>query len=241
MKSSIRKIKALVKKEFIDFTRNNNVSIISLLPLILVIIFGTISKNNEDFPLAGFSLLSLGINMNLVFVSSFAMSMMIAEEKEKMTLRTLMLSSVKPLEFLISKAIIVFIISFFTNSAIYIFTGLSMNYFLLYVIISIPLAWIMMLIGACIGMIAKNQMATSFYGMPVILVFMLFPLFGSINSFLEYIVNLLPNQVVFNLLEQRINLIEYSFPWSEVLTLIVWFGLSTLLFIYTFNKRKIDY
>lgn len=241
MKSSLRKIKALVKKEFTDFTRNNNVSVISLLPLILVIILGTIAKNNEDFPLSGFSLLSLGINMNLVFVSSFAMSMMIAEEKEKQTLRTLMLSSVKPLEFIISKAIIIFILSLFTNSAIYIFTGLSMDGFLLHVLLSIPLAWIMMLIGACVGMIAKNQMATSVYGMPVILVFMLLPLFGSINSIMEFFVKLLPNQVVLKLLEQKVNLVQPPFPWSEVLTLIIWLVLSLLLFIFTFNKRKIDY
>lgn len=156
MKNSIRRISALVRKEFIDFTRNNNVSIISLLPLLLVIIFGTISKNNPEFPLSGISLLSLGINMNLVFVSTFAISMMIAEEKEKQTLRTLMLSSVKPLEFIISKGVVIFVLSFITNSAIYIFTGLSYNLFAYYVIISIPLAWVMMLIGASIGLIAKN-------------------------------------------------------------------------------------
>ena len=67
---------------------------------------------------------------------------------------------------------------------------------------SIPLAWIMMLIGACWND-SKNQMATSVYGMPVILVFMLLPLFGSINSIMEFFVKLLPNQVVLKLLEQK--------------------------------------
>lgn len=241
MRKSIRKIKALVKKEFIDFTRNNNISVISLLPLILVIILGTLGKNNDDFPLYGMILLSLGINMNLVFVAAFAMSMMISEEKEKQTLRTLMLSSVKPMEFIISKAVIIFAISIVTNAFIYVFTGLSMDSFLFHCLICMPLVLIMMLIGACVGMIAKNQMATSIYGMPVILIFMLLPLFQSVNPFIDKIVNVLPNQVILSLIETSIDGTLGAFPWRELFILVLWLLFSTLLFIFTFNKRKVDY
>lgn len=241
MKDSLRRIRALVRKEIIDFTRNNNISIVSLLPLVLVIIFGTIAKNNPDFPLTGLSLLSLGMNMNLVFVSTFAMSMMIAEEKEKQTLRTLMLSSVKPLEFIVSKAVVIFTLSVCTNAAIYLFTGLSMKYYGFYVLLSLPLAAIMMLIGACLGLITKNQMSTSVYGMPVIMLFMLLPLFASVNDWIEKLVTLLPNQVIMTILDSKILLEESKLFWKEGITLCVWFAASILSFVYIFKKRKIDY
>lgn len=77
--------------------------------------------------------------------------------------------------------------------------------------------------------------------MPVILIFMLLPLFASANELMAKIIGFLPNQALIMFLNGQLNSTVQSFPWGEIIKLSIWLIITIVLFIFTFNKRKIDY
>lgn len=237
---SVARVRALVKKEMKDLPKNINVSLMCLLPLVLVVLLSNMQGNNPNSQMGGFDLLVLGVNMNLVMVSTFAISMLIAEEKEKNTMRTLMLSSVTPAEFLAGKAIVMFLFAFATNIAIFFVTGMELLLLGHYVIWSIVVTIIMMEIGGIIGLIAKNQMSTSVLGVPVIFAFMLIPLLARANDGFEKIAALLPNYNLGSVLENIMLGDGYAHLSYKPFIIFAWFVLMSGAFIYTYHKNSLD-
>lgn len=240
MKHSIHRLKALTKKEFKDFFKNMNVSLMCILPIILVLLFVNMQKTNQSQDYDQFQVLNLGLSINLVFVSTFAISMLIAEEKEKNTLRTLMLSSVRPLEFLIGKAIVILTFSILSNAVIYMIVGLETVYLISYLLWTILVTFIMMLIGGILGLVAKSQMSTSILGLPVIFGFMIIPLFSQVNESFESLSKLLPNYNLNIILIQVINGQGYQNILASLTPIIIWTILAIFGFVYTYNKKRID-
>ena len=240
MKHSIHRLKALTKKEFKDFFKNMNVSLMCILPIILVLLFVNMQKTNQSQDYDQFQVLNLGLSINLVFVSTFAISMLIAEEKEKNTLRTLMLSSVRPLEFLIGKAIVILTFSILSNAVIYMIVGLETVYLISYLLWTILVTFIMMLIGGILGLVAKSQMSTSILGLPVIFGFMIIPLFSQVNESFESLSKLLPNYNLNIILIQVINGQGYQNILASLTPIIIWTILALFGFVYTYNKKRID-
>lgn len=237
---SILRVRALVKKEFKDLPKNINVSLMCLLPLLLVLLLANMQGNIPNQGMSGLDLLVLGLNMNLVIVSIFAVSMLIAEEKEKNTMRTLMLSSVTPLEFLAGKGVVMFLFSFVTNIALFFVTGMEVKYLGQYILLTVIVTLIMMLIGGIIGIIAKNQMSTSVIGMPVIFVFLLVPFLVQANERFEVIALLSPNYNLSLILESIMSGEGYLFLSYRSFVILAWLVLGTLAFIYTYKKKSLD-
>lgn len=126
MEFSMRRVNALFKKKVKDFGKNMNVSLMCLLPIAFSIIYSRlVGDSTLDGHLVKIDILIMCTGMNLVMVSSFVVAMLIAEEKEKNTLRTLMLSGVSPLEFLTGKIFMSFLISEIINVAIFFIIGIS--------------------------------------------------------------------------------------------------------------------
>ncbi|WP_051986365.1 ABC transporter permease [Clostridium amazonitimonense] len=92
--------------------------------------------------------------------SSFGIAMLIAEEKEKNTMRTLMLSAVSPLEFLAEKAIITLLLSIVINIIIFFMVGINVQYLGKYIVLSTLVVLSMIELGAVIGLAQQNQMST---------------------------------------------------------------------------------
>lgn len=240
MEISIARVKALVKKEMKDLPRNMNVSLMCLLPVVLVLLFSYMQGDNTAQGVRGIDLLSMGLNTNLLIVSTFAISMLIAEEKEKNTMRTLMLSSVTPIEFLIGKVIVILLFSVVTNTAIYFIAGMGMQYLAQYILWSVTVTIIMMQIGGIIGLIAPNQMSTGVLGMPVIFAFMIIPMLAQANNTLEKIASILPNHNLNIILEKIINGDGYINTSYNILIILAWLILAAVAFVYTYNRKGLD-
>ncbi|APH14977.1 ABC-2 type transporter family protein [Clostridium sporogenes] len=195
MDFSIRRVNALVKKEMKDFVKNINASMMYLIPIALSIFYSRLSNISND-PIVKRTLLIICVGMNISFISSMVVAMMIAEEKEKNTLRTLMLSSVSPWEFLTGKAIITIFISEIVNIAMLFIIGFDANYLVKYVLITSLLLFSMIEIGAIVGVFCKNQMATGIYSIPVIMIFYVIPMAAKTNTIMGTIANLLPNLII---------------------------------------------
>ncbi|MBS4538971.1 ABC transporter permease [Clostridium sp. D2Q-11] len=238
MELSIRRVKALIKKEIKDFIRNKNVSIICLLPVVYALIAVNAGKLGNVMP--KIDMLNMGLSMNLTLVSTFSISMLIAEEKEKNTNRTLILSSVSPVEFLLGKAIWIILFSVITNIIMYLIIGIDIQYIGYYILWSTLVVLTMVQIGGVIGLISHNQMSTGVVGIPVLIVFLIIPLLASLNDTLKRIALLLPNYSVQVVLDSLINGKGYNSFTYNILVILVWILIAAIVLAYTYNKTGLD-
>lgn len=203
MEFSLRRVKALFKKEVKDFGKNINVSIMCIIPILLSIFYVKVSRADIiNDPKIKVGLLLLCIGMNISFIAISVIAMMIAEEKEKNTLRTLMLSAVSPWEFFTGKALITFIVSEVINVAIFFILGCDSKYLVPFIIITTLVIISMIEIGAIVGILSPSQMATGVASMPVLGIFFVLPLMADKNSMLGKITKLLPNYHMNSILQK---------------------------------------
>jgi len=242
MEFSMRRVNALFKKEIKDFGKNVNVSLMCLLPIVFSIIYSKLFGGNavEDH-LGKTDILIMCIGMNLIMVSGFVVAMLIAEEKEKNTLRTLMLSGVSPLEFLTGKILITFLISQIINVAIFFIIGISIQYLGIYILLTTLVVFTMIEIGALIGIISPNQMSTGVVGMPVLMLFLMVPLFAKLNKTLLKIAEFLPNYNMNLMLEKLFKgeIIGLGYAYN-IAVILVWIIIAGAAFAYTYNKVGLD-
>jgi ABC-2 type transport system permease protein len=240
MEFSIKRVNALVKKEMKDFTKNMNVSLMCILPILFAFIFTNMRGGDFGHGMPKTDLLNTCLNMSLILSATFAVSMLIAEEKEKNTMRTLMLSSVAPIEFLLGKAVVMFLFTTVSNIAIYFIAGMDIQYFGHYLFWSTLVVLSMIQIGGIMGLIAPNQMATGVIGMPVLMSFLLIPMLAPASDIMKKIASLLPNYNLQVILGRIMSGAGYEGSTNNMLAILAWIVLAATAFAYAYNKKGLD-
>jgi ABC-2 type transport system permease protein len=238
MNVSRRRVSALLKKEVKDLSKNINVLFMCVLPVMFCFMYSKLFGNLENGKLA---ILNLCLTMNCVLVSGSATSMLIAEEKEKNTLRALMLAGVSPLEFLVGKAIIILLLSIGTNILMFFIMGMELSYLAQFIIITTLVVISITEFGAVVGIIAENQMSTGTIGVPFFMSIFLIPTFGRVYDVLKKVSELLPNYNMEILLKRIINNepINISYAYN-IAVILVWIIIGAGVFAYTYSKKKLD-
>ncbi|MBU3091037.1 ABC transporter permease [Clostridium sp. CF011] len=242
MEFSIRRVNALFKKEIKDLSKNMNVLLMCMMPIILSVIYSKLfGGSTSGAHMQEAYILSMCLNMNLTLVSSFVIAMLIAEEKEKNTLRTLMLSAVSPLEFLAGKAIITLLVSVIINISIFFIIGIDAQYLGRYILLTTLVVFSMIEIGAVIGIIAPNQMATGVIGMPVLMILLMVPIFAKFNKTLARIAEILPNYNMDIMLEKvfKGQIIGTESAYG-IFVILAWIVIAAGGFVYIYSKRGLD-
>ncbi len=241
MEFSIRRVNGLFKKELKDMVKNANVLFMCILPIVFCFIYSKMFGRNPSQYVYKISILNLCLGMNLTLVSSLVMAMLIAEEKEKNTMRTLMLSAVSPMEFLAGKAIITFLLSLVVNMTMFFIAGMNIQYLGKYIFISTLVALSMIELGAVIGLIAQNQIATGTIGMPIMMFFLMVPMFASFNNIVGKIASLLPTYNL-NILLAKVfkgEAINTGVTYN-ICIILVWIIISAAVFAYIYSKKGLD-
>ncbi|BCZ44822.1 ABC transporter permease [Clostridium gelidum] len=238
MDFSIRRVNALFKKEAKDLSRNINVLFMCVLPIMLCFMYSKLFGGSQEGKLF---ILNVCLNMNFVLVPGFITAMIIAEEKEKNTLRTLMLAAVSPLEFLVGKAMIILLISLGTNILMFFIMGMGLLYLGWFIIVTILVVISMMEFGAVVGIISENQMSTGTIGMPIFMIFLMIPFFIRINDVFRRIAELLPNYNA-EILMNRIftnEAIGINFAYN-IAVILAWIIIGAGVFTWIYSKKKLD-
>ncbi len=242
MEFSIRRVSALLKKEIEDISKNINVLMMYMFSIVFSIIFskmigGNVASNNEG----KIYMFNLSIDFSIAMIASFVMALLIAEEKEKNTLRTLMISGVSPLEFFTGKALITFVATEIINIVIFFIFKMNVQYFGAYILLTTLVVFSMIGIGGIIGIIAPNQMATGVVGTPVLMVIMMIPMFAKANKTLTKIAELLPNYNM-NVLVEKVFKGETIGVGSvyNIVVMVVWIIITAATFAYSYSKIGID-
>ena len=235
MTFSWKRVNAIFQKDFKDFSRNMAVSIVIFLPLILAAVYGRMGLDSIQ---AHFMI----INMTFAMVGTYVQCCLIAEEKEKNTLRGLMLSPASTLEILGGKSLLSFVltivIAFFCA---YLSEYRPANITIVAIAIIISSVFFIGL-GTLLGLIAKSVMESSVIVLPVIAVF-------SVGSFVTVwvekypilqIVEYLPNVQLIDLATKVEQGAGFGDIISNLAIIVIWTVVVYILTAVVYKKRMVD-
>lgn len=224
----------IFRKQLSDTLKNKTILIQFLMFPVLVIIMENLVKI-EDMPEHFF--VKLFAVMFVGMAPLTCMSAIISEEKEKNTLRVLMMSNVRPAEYLIGVGSYVFVMcsagmAVFAAAGGYSGTGLVR-------FIAVMSAGIILseLTGAVIGVFSRNQMTATSVTVPVMMIFSFLPMLSMFNDTVRNAARITYSQQISDL----INGIGTSGISAEsVIVIAVNAVIAAALFVIVYRRKGLE-
>lgn len=195
--STGKKIAAIFKKQAKETLKNKEILLqFVMFPAIAVIMesFVKVEGMPENYFVKLFAMMYIGMAPLTV------MSAVIAEEKEKNTLKMLMFSDVRPWEYLIGTGSCVWMVCMAGATVFGMvgkYQGAELVQFLSVMAVGILTA---MLFGAGIGTYSRTQMMATSVTVPVMLVFSFLPMLSMFNENIRKVADLVYSQQIGNLM-----------------------------------------
>lgn len=227
---SWNKITAIFHKQVLDTFKNKTVLIqFVMFPIMALIMqnFVKIEGMQENF------FVMLFASMYIAMAPITSMSAIISEEKEKHTLRVLLMSNVRSMEYLVGVGSYVFGICMMGSlvfAGVAKFEGRSLLEFLIIMEVGILIS---ILIGSAIGIFSNNQMVATSLTVPIMIVFSFLPMISTFNQAVQKI-------SVFAYSEQ-IHLLMYKVGQIQVeakCIMILLMNVLIMLFLFAFIYKK---
>jgi ABC-2 type transport system permease protein len=229
-----RIIFAIFHKQIKDVLKNTSVLILFFIYPIIAFVMTT--AMSEQLGQASFFISIFG-TMHAVFTPIVTSAAIIAEEKEKNTLRVLIMSNVKPFEYLISIGGFVFICTLLTGSsfiAIGNYGGITALNFILYMAIGCICS---IILGLSIGGSAKNMMGANAIAVPFGMLFAFLPMLSSFNKSIEKLSKFTYGQQVSNLISTPENI---GFSLDNIAVISVNLLLFLFAFVIVFRRNRLE-
>ncbi|WP_315372749.1 ABC transporter permease [Paenibacillus xylanexedens] len=235
MSISLKRARAIFVKDYKEFSRNYGISIMLLVPILFAFLFRTAGPS---FPGAiGFLL-----NISFVLLTSFAQACLIAEEKERNTLRSLMMTPATTMDVLVGKSTLVFVMSAIVLAiATYIlgYEPPSIWAFAIAIILSIILYTA---VGTICGLFSKTVLEASLAIIPAAMLFSAPPvatiLFGDFPIFkmLDYT----PSIQLVTLLNIPNAGFTFGDLFKPLLIILIWTVVLTIVSVILYQWRLKD-
>ncbi|WP_313236964.1 ABC transporter permease [Sporosarcina ureae] len=235
MQFSFKRVNAIFIKDWKDLQRNSYVIFTLAIPLMLAAFIGRIGEGNGD-------LSTLPINISLVIAGAFIQAAMVAEEKEKNTLRGLLLSPANTVEIFVGKSALSAIMTVLVISGSILLSEYKVPSPLLFTA-SVLLGLIFYIaVGTILGLLSRTVMETSIIGMPVLFIFGMSSMFKPMieNEVILKIINYLPNEQLDTIWVGLGNGESFSRITENILILMIWVVISVVATIVIYKKRRID-
>lgn len=230
----MKNITAVFLKQIKETFRNKTILIQFLMfPVMVIIMENAIKLENmpEYFFVKLFAVMFVGM------APLTCMSAIISEEKEKNTLRALMMSNVKPFQYLIGVGFYVWFMCM-AGAAIFAvcggYEGMDFCVFMLIMSVGILLS---SLTGAVIGVFSKNQMAATSVTVPVMMVFSFLPMLSMFNESIEKVSRITYSQQMSILIN---GLGSADIKAESVIVIAVNFAVMAALFAAAFKKKGLE-
>lgn len=228
----MRNIVFIIKKQIKDTIKNKTVLIQFVMFPVLALIFEH-AINIPDMPELFFTKLFSVMYMGMAPLT--AVAAIISEEKEKNTLRVLMMANVKSLEYLAGIGIYVWAICM--TGACVMATSIptvDIPFFLGVMAVGFVIS---IVIGACVGIFAPNQMVSTSMVMPVMLIFSFAPMLAMFNDKIEAVAKVFYTQQIRLLL----NNMTFDGIKPESLVIVALNSvLAIILFLAAFKKKGLE-
>lgn len=228
----MRNVVTIVKKQLKDTLKNKTVLIQFVMFPVLTLIFEH-AINIPDMPELFFAKLFSVMYMGMAPLT--AVAAIISEEKEKNTLRVLMMANVKPWEYLMGVGIYVWTICM--AGAGVIATSFPAKDIPFYLAVMAAGFIISIAVGACVGIFAPNQMVSTSMVLPVMLVFSFAPMLAMFNDKIEKIARIFYTQQIRVLLN---NMTFDGIKPENFAIVAVNALLAIILFFAAFKKKGLE-
>ena len=227
-----KKIKALTWLRTQILLTNSSLLMSVLLPFGLLFLYNMILNKNGN---AGQGLLKMILPMTFAMSGGYMVSIMMAEDKEKRNLKTLMLSGVRSTEYLLSMLVYPFLFTVFALLFFpyYLHVDLSGKW-PIYLLINLFIIVIILLINLFIGGISKTQSQAQVYSLFPLLLISFVPLFASFDKTIQHILR-------FTFMNPFINFFEtgdYSFKIEDFSNLVIWLLIFISASAYVLSKGR---
>ena len=219
MNAAMRKTGALLAKDFADLFKNPTLLVVCLLPIAFMALYTfMVGDATNDANLAAEQngvgdlvnlviqqfMLGSSLCMAVGMVCTMTVLYGIAEEKEKRTLRTLMLANVGASQVVASKTIVALVASTVVNAVCFFVAGGAPGMLGVYLALGIMGSLPIILFSLVLGLACRDQMTAGVYSVPVLLV-ALVPMFGMANEAIEKVAHWLPTGGVYDLIGLALN------------------------------------
>ena len=238
---NLKKTGILYGKDLNDFMKNPGISVAALIPVLFVVLYRSIGLADAMGDYASYFLLNIGTVMSIAMVALLLVSTSVAEEKEKFTLRTLMMSNVRASEFLLSKILVTLTVLLMCNTLIFILSGSALSALPFYLLCCTLGSASLIMFSACIGIMARDQMSTSIYQIPIMLLVMLPAMLSEFNSFIGTLASLTPIAAMMNLFGNfQAGQLASAASLQALAVMLVWIAVPSLLFAWLYRRKGID-
>lgn len=230
----MKHINAILWKQIKDTLKNKSILIqFVMFPAMTVIMENSVKI--EGMPEHFFAILFAVMFIGMAPLT--AISAIIAEEKEKNTLRVLLMSNVKPLEYLIGVGVYVWGMCMIGGIIIAASGGYKGAELLQFVLVLAVGILISMLIGAAIGTMSKSQMMETSVTVPVMMIFSFIPMLSMFNESIKKIGRVAytsqMNTLLYSVGEIKIELEQFLVIGITILA-------AFLLFIFSYKKSGLE-
>lgn len=208
---------------------------------LMKMLYGSLSENGLTDQIKALAL-SYGALMNITMTGIYCVSALLAEEKEKHTLRVLMTSSVNGLEFFLGSLMPAAVMVTAVNALLVPVTGLSMGAaeWAAYLGISFLSAVASAVIGMIFGIFAKNQVTAGSITTPALMVLMLVPMLANLNETVGKISDFLFTGIMNRTLENIAGRQEKLVDGVSVLVILAEIVIAVVCFLAVYRKNGYD-
>lgn len=228
-----RHINAILWKQIKDTLKNKTILIQFLMfPVLTLIMENTVKMDGmaPNFFTNLFGVMFIGM-APLTSIASI-----IAEEKEKNTLRVLLLSNVNPAAYLLGVGLYIWVICMLGGLVIGVAGGHEGEVLLKFMIAMGIGIFLSILLGAVIGVFSKNQMKATSLTVPVMMIFSFLPMLAMFNETIAKIAKITYSQQIYGIFTD----LGQSISTEAGVVLAVNFVVAVVLFVVIYKKRGME-
>lgn len=235
MTFSMKRMYAIFQKDLKDLSKNMYIGTSLIMPFLLAILY----RNMDVTSIETYFLI---INLSFVAVTFFIQCAIIAEEKEKNTLRGLMLSPATLPEILGGKSLVSFLLTIITIFICGKILGYEPTNPVLIAIAIIISALFYLALGTLLGLISRTVVEASVIMLPVMFIFGFGTFFGALIEDFPILVftNYLPNIQLVDLANKVQLGAGITDVWTHLAIIFTWFVMTAILTVIVFKKREMD-
>ncbi|MGM9926051.1 MAG: ABC transporter permease [Bacillus sp. (in: firmicutes)] len=235
MTFSMKRVQAIFTKDYKDLMKNYFVLSTPFFALLLAAWLGR--TGGADTALIGYV-----INFTLGMSAIFIQASIVAEEKEKNTLRGLLLSPASTAEIMLGKSLLSALVTIITIVAAILLADYEMPNIWWFSIVTLLCLITYIALGTIVGLLSRSVMEASVVGMPFLLVFGAASMFTGLidNEILLAIVTNLPSSHFIDALVALDASAGFESISKHVIALLIWVVVSIIATLAIYKKRRFD-
>ncbi|EBF5204563.1 ABC transporter permease [Listeria innocua] len=242
---SIKRVWILSEAKFKSFYYNKLIGSYLIFPMGIALAIQFLNERINNRPLSLEELtmcINIGAVLNVSYVAYVTPATLLAEEKEKNTLRVLMVSSISGLEFFLGNLLPIVVVSSIVQAVIVPLLGIqfSVGQFAMYLLVSLVGIVSSAVLGMCFGILSKNQMNATLITIPLTMLLIFIPMLKNLSLMMMTISDNLYTGVLMKAIPILVANQPFSLSFQNWAVLMGELLLSVGWFLWLYSRNGFD-